>query len=247
MFTIYYLTTEFDNLKPRYIGYTSQTLEKRLKNHINDSKYLRKRKKETHKTKWINKNIKNGYKILIFQIETTTNMDNCLMLERKHVESNINLTNSTNGGEISKTFDKSIKAKISKGLKNYYMSNGLSDDQIKNYERIRTYKNYTYDELYELYITKNLTQIEISIILKIPRRHVCKLIKRNNLITIKKEIHTNIKGTKYNKEDIINMYYNGIRLVEIATKYNVDIKSIRRFLKKNNVAKRKRAVSPTIK
>ncbi len=55
MYTLYYLTSILDDMKPRYIGYTSKTLKERLIGHIRDFKY---KKNNTHKTNWIGKSFK---------------------------------------------------------------------------------------------------------------------------------------------------------------------------------------------
>jgi len=159
MYSLYYLTSELDNMRPRYIGYTSRTINKRLKEHIND-------KKKTHKTNWINHVIENNTKVEIFLIEETDTLVNATLLEKKLISENItNLTNSTMGGEFSKVLLDDVKNKISQSLKEYFKINGkpighnkgmVTSEETKQLlrEKISKYKLFTYEELYDLYVTK---------------------------------------------------------------------------------------------
>ena len=50
MYKLYYLTSELDDYKPRYVGYTTD-IERRLSEHIKEAKY---NKNSTHKTLFVN-------------------------------------------------------------------------------------------------------------------------------------------------------------------------------------------------
>lgn len=121
MYKLYYLTSKMDEMKQRYIGYTSKTLEERLLGHIRDYKY---KKNNTHKTNWIGKVINEGYEVEIFLISEAKTLDEILILERENIDPIFDkLTNSTNGGESSKTFSLDVREKISKKLIEYYKNN----------------------------------------------------------------------------------------------------------------------------
>lgn len=122
MYFIYYLTSEIDNYIPRYIGYTTD-IDRRLDEHIKESKY---NKSRSHKTNWINKLIKNKTSLIIMVLDQSDTLSSILEKERYYVEKyaiKYNLTNSTNGGESSKSFVYSVREQISKSLKEYYLNN----------------------------------------------------------------------------------------------------------------------------
>jgi DNA-directed RNA polymerase specialized sigma subunit len=126
MYKIYYLTSDYDNYHPRYIGYTSLELDKRLYHHIRESKYD-KSKHKSHKINWIVKLLEKNMNIEIFLIQDhIETLDEILILERYYIEKyekNCSLTNSTNGGEISKTYKNSVKDQIKSSLKEYFSKN----------------------------------------------------------------------------------------------------------------------------
>ena len=112
-YKLYYLTSEIDEMSPRYIGYTTLEIEERLSHHINEAKY---EKCKSHKVNWISKILSLGYKPIIVEIERTYTLDDVLLLERNYIEEyskSYRLTNSTNGGEVSKSFIDSVRDKIS--------------------------------------------------------------------------------------------------------------------------------------
>jgi hypothetical protein len=122
MYNLYYLTSEMDSGKPRYIGYT-ENVEKRLQEHIKESKY---QKGKSHKINWINKILSNGFDVEIKVLDYCEDLESTLDLERFYVTKyfdEFKLTNSTNGGERSKTFVESVRRKISESLKEYYSKN----------------------------------------------------------------------------------------------------------------------------
>jgi len=125
---IYYLTSDYDNYHPRYIGYTSLELDKRLQHHIRESKYD-KSKHKSHKINWIRKMLEKNINIQIFLIQDSVeNVDEILTLERYYIEKyekECSLTNSTNGGEISKTYKDSVKNQIKSSLKEYFSKNNV--------------------------------------------------------------------------------------------------------------------------
>lgn len=141
-YKLYYLTSEIDDMLPRYVGYTSLTIEERLKHHIFDAKY---EKCKSHKVNWIKKVIKNGFLPIIKEIKSVETLEEVLLMEMHYVsEYNklYKLTNSTSGGELSKSITSDIRDKISDTLKNYYTVNNVwnkglrySFSEERNYER----------------------------------------------------------------------------------------------------------------
>ena len=185
IYTIYYLTTEKDQMKPRYVGCTYRTLKERLIEHRKDSKHHVKKKKATYKDNWLVRRLRDGYEILIFTIETTDNLEDCLLLERKNIALYENLTNSTSGGETSKSFSKEVRDKISKSVSEGY-KRGFTEAQLEYYESLRI--KFPYDELYDLYITQNLTYKEIMEKTGLTISNLRQLFDRYKLIKIKKEL-----------------------------------------------------------
>jgi len=198
MYKLYYLTSELDGMKPKYIGYTSKNLEDRLKGHIRDWKY---KKCKSHKVNWIGNVINNGFEVKIFLIEETELIEEILILERKYIEPIFDtLVNSTNGGEESKVFSKEVIEKLSKKTKEYFKKNKhynlgrkykLTEEQKKERnknlgnktngdknhffgkhhssqtkeilkQKNAKYKQFTYDELFILYIDKKYKINEIA-------------------------------------------------------------------------------------
>lgn len=120
MFYIYYLTSEVDNYNPRYVGYTTN-LEKRLKEHLKGRNY-----EKSYKSNWIKSLFSKGIKPIIKEIEVVDNLDDALLRESFYIEEynkEFTLTNSTSGGEVSKTFIDDVRNKISNSLKEYYKHN----------------------------------------------------------------------------------------------------------------------------
>ena len=134
MYKLYYLTSLLDCFQPRYIGYTTrEDISERLKEHISESKYFKTR---SHKVNWIVGLLRKDINPIIIEMESTNNIDHILELERNYIEEFKNwykLTNSTNGGESSKTFTQDVKDKISQKLKEYYKYND-------NWNKGRSYK-----------------------------------------------------------------------------------------------------------
>lgn len=96
---IYKLIDPLDNLKSvRYIGITTESIEKRLYRHIWSSK----KNKRTHKDKWICKLLSEGRSPEIVLLQEVFGWDNACKIEVKLIDqykSNGILTNSTLGGE----------------------------------------------------------------------------------------------------------------------------------------------------
>lgn len=96
----------------RYIGYTSKSLEKRLKSHIYDCN-----RTKSHKTNWIRSLLNKGLKPIIKQLNETNEIKVCLDMEVYYISLYDNLTNSTSGGETSKTYRKDVLIKMSENRK----------------------------------------------------------------------------------------------------------------------------------
>jgi hypothetical protein len=95
--------------KTRYIGYTSKTLNHRLKYHIYDCK----KSINSHKVNWINTLLKLNLKPIIFLIDTKENLEDILKLEKYYISLIPNLVNSTSGGETNKTYLPEVLEKMS--------------------------------------------------------------------------------------------------------------------------------------
>lgn len=124
MYKLYYLTSLLDCFQPRYIGYTTrEDISERLQEHINEGKY---HKTKSHKVNWIIGLLRKDITPTIIELETTKSIDEVLELERSYIEEFskwYKLTNSTNGGELSKTFTQDVKDKISLSLKEHFRNN----------------------------------------------------------------------------------------------------------------------------
>ena len=215
MFFIYYLTSELDDYNPRYIGYTTN-IEKRLKEHIKG-----RNSEKSHKSNWIKSIYNKGIKPTIHQIELVNTIEEALDKEIFYIseyKEKYNLTNSTSGGEVSKTFTDEVRVRISNTLKEYYKNNDnwckgkkykLSEEsrlsmlekqgdktgennhfygkkhteesKKKMSESKKIHRDYSYDEIYELYIEKDMSQKEISKYLNLTRTYVCRLMKKHKL------------------------------------------------------------------
>lgn len=120
-FKIYYLTTETDNLIPRYVGQTKRSLKERLQDHISTALY-KKDGIRARKNKWIRDRIQNGDKILINLIEDNIQTFEEIIAKEifyiKKYENN-DLTNGNKGGSVRKIYetDDQIKKKISDSQK----------------------------------------------------------------------------------------------------------------------------------
>jgi len=106
----------------RYIGYTCQLLIKRYRCHLDDVKRTR-----SHKTNWIKSLLINDQKPIIESLEDNIkSLEEASRLEVEYIDKykklGYNLTNSTSGGEINKTFDEEVRNKISETLKKKYRS-----------------------------------------------------------------------------------------------------------------------------
>jgi predicted GIY-YIG superfamily endonuclease len=122
MYKIYYLTSILDCRLPRYIGY-STNIEKRLTDHVNEAKY---NKAKSHKINWIKSILNKNSLIELYVLDEFSDLDSALEAERNYIEYfNIwyKLTNSTNGGEVSKTFTQEVRKKMSERIKQYFKEN----------------------------------------------------------------------------------------------------------------------------
>ena len=79
-YVVYVLTSSFEPMNYRYVGITSKTLCKRLYYHLYNSKKL-----NTYKDKWIQKNINNGYQILINSIREKLSEKEAKLLEIEYI------------------------------------------------------------------------------------------------------------------------------------------------------------------
>lgn len=244
MYKLYYLTSILDCNLPRYVGYTTE-LNRRLEEHINEGKYSKSR---SHKINWISSILKRGAEPKIILLDEFSDLESTLEAERFYVEHfNLwfNLTNSTSGGEISKTIRIDVREKISKKVKEYFAEHGTWNKGLKyNFSKERNQKrrekmgdkisgennhffgknhrtetrkilsqknrihDYTYEQIFDLYIRENLTGMEISEKINIPYIAIKKAIRRWKLKDIKKEIYGKIKGNKDVKKVDFEVYFD---------------------------------------
>lgn len=98
-YKIYTLNHPITN-EVRYIGYTSESLKERLRNHI---RHVDKYSVSTYKNNWIRKLLKDGLIPIIKLLDSSDSLHEALQKEIKliaeHKQSGARLTNSTNGGE----------------------------------------------------------------------------------------------------------------------------------------------------
>jgi len=98
----------------RYIGLTTKPINKRLAEHLSESK-----KQKTHKDKWITMNINNGSNIVAELIDTAESIDELKDKEKKYIKLfksfGSKLVNGTDGGDGGTGFKHSefIKKRIS--------------------------------------------------------------------------------------------------------------------------------------
>lgn len=64
---------------------------------------------------------------------------------------------------------------------NFYGKNHTEESKKKISESKKIHRNYSYKELYELYIIKDMSQKEISGYLNLTRPYVCRLMKKHKL------------------------------------------------------------------
>jgi hypothetical protein len=244
MYKLYYLTSSIDEYKPRYVGYASDIKKRRI-DHLYEAKY---NKSKSHKVNWIKKLITENVELIIVEICKVQNLEDTLSAEIKLVaayKTLFNLTNSTSGGESSKSIIKDVKKKISESLKKYYSINSTwnkgktysfskernrlrrerigdkisgennhfwgkshSDETRRILSKKNRIHDYTYESIFDLYIRKNMTGVEISERLNISYIAIKKAIQRYNLRPIKEEIYGKIKGNKDVKEVDFEIYFD---------------------------------------
>ena len=64
---------------------------------------------------------------------------------------------------------------------NFYGKNHTEESKKKISESKKIHRDYSYKELYELYIIKDMSQKEISEYLNLTRTYVCRLMKKHKL------------------------------------------------------------------
>lgn len=111
---ILYSTKDF---KIRYVGITSKSLKERLYYHIRDCKKLK-----THKEKWINNQIINGFDIKIRKIKIFNNISDLkkaeIILIKYLITNNYNLVNGTAGGDGTLDLTIDARNKIAEAMHN---------------------------------------------------------------------------------------------------------------------------------
>ena len=216
MYKIYGLKSKNENFI-RYIGYTKLKLTKRLTNHLSES-----RKRDTHKDRWIRSN---NLDIDIVLIEENINLFE-LALEREiywikkyKEEFNIDLVNSTNGG--NGTLGKLLTEDQKINLRNKNLGKKLTDEhKIKisnsNIGRETSEETKLKQKISNLkyflkkrnIITDNLSFEEMILLKENIKNKDSKQIKKQNqryykaLSLLKKK---NIKTDNLSKDEILNL------------------------------------------
>ena len=230
MYKIYYLTSKLDDMKPRYVGYTTLDLEERLHHHICESKY---KKSNTYKVNWINKVINNAHKLEIIKICDSDNLENTLLIERYYVEEYNKvhkLTNSTNGGESSKSFIESVKSKISNSLREYYKYNRTWNKGLK----------YSFSE------DRNLRRrIKMGDKIKGENNH---FYGKSHTFETRKKLSENNRIYNYDYDTIFRLYLiENLTGVEISIKIDVPATVIRKAIRRYGLVSAKKEIYGRIK
>jgi hypothetical protein len=212
MYKIYGLKSKNENFI-RYVGYTKLKLTKRLTNHLSES-----RNRDTHKDRWVRSNNLN---IDIILIEENINSFE-LALEREiywikkyKEEFNIDLVNSTNGG--NGTLGYKLNEEQKENLRNKNLGKKLTEEhktKIKNSTKGRKtsdktklkqkISNLKYFLKKHNILTDNLSFEEMINI----KKNISKEIKKRNqryykaLSLLKKK---NIKTDNLCKDEILNL------------------------------------------
>lgn len=131
---IYLLIDPRDNSK-KYVG-MSKDPNKRLKDHIYDSK-----RERTKKGNWIRKLVNNGLKPILVILEET-DVENCAYWEEYHIkkligEGNVLLNYDDKGVGTCGKFNKENLEKIKKNRGNKIIMYDLNGIQIKEFESLR--------------------------------------------------------------------------------------------------------------
>ena len=140
MYSLYSLNDPITD-EVRYIGYTSKTIEERLASHWR----CRKIKKRNYKLNWFSELEKKGLKPIIKLITTAETIEKTLELEVYYISLYDNLTNSTSGGEVSKTYLPEVIAKMKANRRD---TSGKNNHMygIKNPELAERNKNKVWTE-----------------------------------------------------------------------------------------------------
>ena len=217
-------------MSPRYIGYTTLEIEERLSHHINEAKY---EKCKSHKVNWISKILSLGYKPIIVEIERTYTLDDVLLLERNYIEEyskSYRLTNSTNGGEVSKSFIDSVRDKISYSLREYYKYNNTWNKGL----------SYTFSKERNEKRRKRMGD-------KITGENNHFYGKSHSFETRKKLSDKN-RIYKYNYDMIFKLYIvDNLTGVEISEKINIPDRVVRKAIRKYGLVNVKKEIYGKIK
>jgi hypothetical protein len=140
-FKIYSLSDPREPEKVRYIGQTCKSLKTRLSRHIDK---VKREYPRNHRVCWINSLLKEGVKPIIYLIEDDLSKNDAFIKEQHYIKIfksfGCKLVNTSEGGEYHHTSDESRK-KISE-----------KNTKIK----------ITKEELYNMYVVKEMTQKEIA-------------------------------------------------------------------------------------
>lgn len=166
-----------------------------LKDNIKDlDETLEMEKFYIKKYKNLTNGTKGGEKNKEFTDDIKNKISNTLKLKYKNGDIKLwNKGRKLTDEEYDKCF-KNRKNPYMFGEKNPFYGKKHSDETKKLIsEKNRKHKQFTYNELYELYIIQNMSQKDISLKIKLTRPYVCKMMKKYDLVKIKKEIYGKIK------------------------------------------------------
>lgn len=181
-YTLYSLTTSDSNII-RYIGITSMSLQKRLYYHLLDSK-----KSNTHKAKWIKKQLKNGQSIIISPLKSELTKENAIKKEIKLIaQYGDQLTNGTIGGEG--VFARTDEIRMKSGIKNKGKKHTKKsrDKMSKSHAgQIPWNKNNNLTQEHKDKISKNSAKIWLG--KKLSAEHVANKVEACKKILASKEV-----------------------------------------------------------
>ena len=113
--TIYSLSSSLSPVKIRYVGITIGRLQKRLNEHLCESKKLK-----THKDRWIQRQVINGGNIIISTLDVAKSIDELKEKEIAHIQrlknNGIKLVNGTLGGDGAFGYRHTDEAKMKNGI-----------------------------------------------------------------------------------------------------------------------------------
>lgn len=233
--------------KVRYIGITTQSIERRLYKHVTETMYS---KKSTHKINWIRKLLSQGYSPIIKKLIDINSWETALRIEKELIKKYKLLRNLTNNedyvdGAFKRIITDDQKKNASKKAKDFYEKGG----KVANCRKIKCFK------LDGSFVQNFESMSEAANILNISLRHI-HLVVTGKKPQVKGYIFTDIInddpvpitfdshwGVK-KKIDVLDLE-TGIHTIynsqtELANVLNVSIPMITYYLKNPSSLKNKK-------